>query len=134
MQANVRGFVVGILGLAVLLAVPAVSLARPKNWGPGSTMCLCSCEAENGGNVLSWQKVATCAVNGRACKYTPHEGGDLVNGTLRACQECKVDAGGSNCVFVRYGPGGIGVPPSGGIKQPPAPVPPGRVKPPASTQ
>lgn len=75
------------LGIITLLGAPKDSLARPKIQA-GKTYCDCSCGTADTKKELSWEKVASCALNGRSCKA------DGKPGTLANCQECKGDSSG----------------------------------------
>ena len=126
MRGMLKGFVVGTLGLAVLLGSSAVSLALPKLIA-GKTYCMCGCYSKEGGNRdLGWEKVGACSLaNGKACSFT--FGGKKVSGKLQDCSQCTADAQGV-CVYSSgrvYGPTGeFEVAPS-----PPPTVPPRKVTP-----
>ena len=48
MRAIVKGFVIGTLGLAVLIGSPAVSSAQPKPKIPRHDECHCTCQYDPG--------------------------------------------------------------------------------------
>jgi hypothetical protein len=86
----IKVFGVWTVGLAVMLGTTGVSLALPK-MKPGHTYCVCTCAGEGidpANAVLSWEKVASCSVNGKACK----SGGK--KGVLSECNQCTGQADG----------------------------------------
>jgi hypothetical protein len=124
MRAIVKVFVVGTLGLAVLLGSSAVSLALPKLIG-GKTYCLCTCFSKQTQQRedLGWEKVGGCSgANGKACSFT--SGGKKVSGELLGCWQCTADAN-SGCTAsgasAYRAPGGLTVAPG---DTPPSPTTP----------
>jgi hypothetical protein len=102
MRAIVKLFVVWTLGLAVLFASPAVSLAGPPPT-PRVTFCGCTCvyylPLEGGGfrSVVKGVTFATdrscsifnhqtCYCNGQTCYLKPNAGAGI-KAELRACEE-----------------------------------------------
>ena len=79
---------VGFVGLAVLLVGSGIGFTLPISLQAGKTYCSCACKTADYSPVeLMWVKVATCAVNGRACKAKIE--GHSYPGTLANCQTCK---------------------------------------------
>jgi hypothetical protein len=79
------GVLFWIVGLAVLLGSPVVTLAAPIKLVIGKTYCSCACVTSAGNKELLWEKVAHCSLNGRSCKADI--GDQTVSGTLANCQE-----------------------------------------------
>jgi hypothetical protein len=89
---------IGFLASAVLLASLDVGFARPKKIQAGKTYCSCSCKTPDYTGVdLIWEKVASCALNGRDCQA--QIGDKLIPGKLQSCQQCTGDISGgfSSC-------------------------------------
>ncbi len=120
MRPIVKGFLIGALGLAVLFGVPAVSLAGPPPT-PVATFCECTCWYSGAGGKAASKGVTfttdrscsiyngqTCYCDGQTC-YWKYNAGAWYKGELQACKKH--------------------IPPMM-QGEPPAPVPPGVVKPP----
>jgi len=87
MRAIVKVFVVGTLGLAMLVGTAAVSVALPPEFS--TTHCKCFCGASSGsGKELTWAMTANCMSNGKDCKYTVDGGKTFTPGKLSNCQKC----------------------------------------------
>jgi hypothetical protein len=78
---STRFFLVWILGLGMLLALSADSLALPKRMEPGKIYCQCTCDAGIEGKDLYWEKKAHCRLNGRSCEIKD----PIRNGTTVSC-------------------------------------------------
>ena len=88
---------IGALGTVIVLAGFASGVARPKIQA-NKTYCSCSCKTPDYTGVdLIWEKVASCALNGRDCKA--QIGDKLIPGKLQSCQQCTGDNSGgfSSC-------------------------------------
>jgi hypothetical protein len=98
---RVKVALVGILGLALLVGWAEVSFAIQKT-RPGRTYCDCGCKTFSRTTELSWEKVASCSLNGKNCKGT-NSAGQVEQGTLVNCQQCQSDNSGgfSDCTPVR---------------------------------
>ena len=67
MRAIVKVFVVGTLGLAMLVGTAAVSVALPPEFS--TTHCKCSCMASSGSaKELTWAMTTNCMSNGKDCR------------------------------------------------------------------
>lgn len=126
MRMIIKGFVVWTVGLAVLLGSSGVSLALPKT-KVGHTYCSCVCgDGIHRPANLYWEKVASCAIDGKACSFSDTLGGPLYPGTLRNCEQCTGTggvAGLDNCtVAMTSQPGGMQ--PLPGVMMPPPGSPP----------
>jgi hypothetical protein len=96
-QGIVRFSLVWILGLGMLLAPLADSLALPPGYDPAETYCLCTCRSSEAWRDLSWVKKAHCLLNGRSCSIKVGE--TTQAGKLESCSECNVTAlGGLFCL------------------------------------
>ena len=121
--ASARFFLVWSLGVGMLLAPLADSLALPPQAAPGKIYCQCSCSAGIEGKDLSWEKKAHCNLNGRFCTIKGADG-EMHSGQLHSCMECTGHSlGGWLCQPSAAGPQGdlILDPPDVQLKQPPAP-------------
>jgi hypothetical protein len=79
--------------MAGLLASIEVGVAKPAKIEPGKTYCSCSCKTPDYTGVdLIWEKVASCALNGRDCKAKI--GNALIPGKLQSCLQCTGDNDG----------------------------------------
>lgn len=88
MRAIAKVFVVGTMGLAMLVETAAVSVALPPEFN--TTHCKCSCEASNGSaKELTWAMTSSCMSNGKACTFTVDGGKTFTPGQLRNCQKCE---------------------------------------------
>lgn len=130
MRVITKGFIAWTVGIAVVLGSSEVSLALPKIRG-GHTYCSCVCgDGIHRSANLYWEKVASCAVNGKACSFSDTLGGPLYPGSLRNCEQCTgVEGGGfDNCTVAMTSqpPGGIEPPAASGMVQPPGSPPPPR--------
>ena len=118
MRTIVKGFVVGTLGLAVLFGSPALSLAGPLPT-PRVTFCGCTCWYWGAGGHTAHKGVTfttdrscsiynrqTCYCDGQTC-YSKYNSGAGYKGELLDCKNTPPMIQG----------------------EPPAPVPPGVVKP-----
>jgi hypothetical protein len=95
MRGIVKVFVVWTLGLAVLLGSTGVGLALRPKFQPGKTYCQCACRNATGTADLTWQKVASCNINGKSCSFNnPNNLGKLEPGKLDDCMSCQADSGG----------------------------------------
>lgn len=121
---------VGLLGLVLIVGWAEESFAIQKT-RPGRTYCDCGCKTSSRTTELSWEKVASCSLNGKNCKGT-NSAGQVEPGTLVHCQQCQSDnAGGfADCTPVQ----GMPTPNSGGTTPPvlPGTLDPGPRKPSAS--
>jgi hypothetical protein len=120
---SARFFLVWSLGLGMLLALSADSLALPPQPAPGEIHCQCRCITGIEGKDLSWKKKAHCNLNGRSCTIKGADG-KMHSGQLRSCLECAGHSlGGWLCRSSAAGPrGGLFLdPPDVQLKQPPAP-------------
>jgi hypothetical protein len=121
---SARFFLVWSLGLGMLLAPLADSLALPPKPDPGKIYCECRCSAGAWVNKdLSWEKKAHCNLNGRSCKIKGADG-KWHAGKLLNCVECIGQKdGGYLCLPVGAGPPGdiILDPPDVQLEHPPAP-------------
>jgi hypothetical protein len=118
-----RFFLVWSLGLGMLLAPLADSLALPPRPIPGEIQCQCSCITGIESKDLSWKKKAHCNLNGRSCTIKGADG-KMHSGKLESCMECTGHSlGGWICQSSAAGPGGALIldPPDVQLKQPPAP-------------
>jgi hypothetical protein len=107
MRAIVRGFVVGTVGLAVLVGSPAVSLAqRPPT--ARVTLCECTCWYSGGSAEVTFTTDRSCSTYNRRTWNCKDKAGGLHKGELQACKRA---------------PGVI-------QGEPPAKVPPGGARPP----
>jgi hypothetical protein len=89
MRAMVKGFVVGTLGLAMLVGTAAVSVALPPDY-LNKIHCKCACAASDGSaKELAWEKTTSCRSNGKACRFTLDGGKTFTPGKLSNCQECQ---------------------------------------------
>jgi hypothetical protein len=87
MRAIVKVFVVGTLGLAMLVGTAAVSVALPPEYN--TTHCKCSCGASSGSvKELTWAMTTSCMSNGKDCRFTMDGGKTFTPGKLRNCQKC----------------------------------------------
>jgi hypothetical protein len=125
-QKVVKLVTLGIVGLVVLLGSPRVTSAIGKT-RPGRTYCDCACKGTESGNTteLMWEKVRSCAVNGKACKRRQSDG-TVEAGTLQNCQQCKGDSSGSGFSDCNPAKAAAGVrgdkPPAVQGEKPPAPA------------
>jgi len=125
MRGIVKVFVVWTLGFVMLFGSTGVSLALPKIQG-GHSYCQCSCRNATGFADLTWEKVASCGLNGRACSFNnSNAGGQLQSGKLDSCMNCTGDAnGGLDCTAAMTLQPGQLAPPQGGTMLPPNSPPP----------
>jgi hypothetical protein len=94
MRGIVKVCVVWTLGLAVLLGSTGVGLALMK-FKPGHTYCQCACRNATGTADLTWEKVASCNINGKSCSFNnPSNQGKLETGKLDSCMSCQPDSDG----------------------------------------
>ena len=127
MRAIVKVFVVGTLGLAMLVGTAAVSVALPPEFS--TTHCKCFCGASSGsGKELTWAMTTNCMSNDKACSFTLDGGKTFTPGKLSNCQKCQPNYPLPTCTSAA-----INVPP-GGLQQlqPQTPTP-GRMPAPAGT-
>lgn len=125
MRAIVKVFVVGTLGLAMLVGTAAVSVALPPEFS--TTHCKCSCMASSGSaKELTWAMTTNCMSNGKDCRFTVDGGKTFTPGKLSNCQKCLPDYPLPRCTSAALG---LGVVPQ---LQPQTP-PPGRMPAPAGT-
>lgn len=88
--------VAGAICLTLMSGSLSVALALRPKIEPGKTYCQCSCSNSTGTNDLVWEKVASCSLNSRNCKFNnPSNQGKLEAGKLSSCMQCKSDAPGS---------------------------------------
>ena len=94
MRAIVKGFLVGTLGLAVLLGSPALTLAKPKIITAGKTYCMCRCYSEQATpKDVFWERDKACSSSeGKACRI--RWGNNWYSGKLVGCWECVGDTDG----------------------------------------
>ena len=110
MRGIVRAFVVGTLGLAVLVGSPALSSAGTPPIA-AVTYCGCTCWYSGGSVEVTFTTDRSCSIYERRTRNCKDKAGALHKGELRACKKV-----------------------SGVIQgEPPANVPPGGVKPPGGT-
>jgi hypothetical protein len=121
---SARFFLLWSLGIGMLWAPLADSLALPPKPVPGKIYCQCRCSAGAWENKdLSWEKKAHCALNGRSCKIRGADG-KWRAGKLLNCEECKhAPDVGWLCLPMGAGPRGdiILDPPDVQLKHPPTP-------------
>jgi len=118
-------FFISLIGNTLLLGSSETTWALMKT-RPGHTYCDCMCTNFRGSADLSWEKVASCALNGKACSFNnPSDNGILESGTLSRCQQCTGDNSGgyAECNYVSAqspsNPGNITPPQTQGLMQPP---------------
>ena len=88
MRAIVKVFVVGTLGVAMLVGTAAVSVALPPEYN--TTHCKCVCGASNGSSKeLTWAMTTNCMSNGKDCSFTVDGGKTFTPGKLSNCQKCE---------------------------------------------
>lgn len=88
MKAIVKVFVVGTLGLAMLVGTAAVSVALPPEFN--TTHCKCFCGTSSGsGKELTWGMTTNCMSNGKDCSFTVDGGKTFTPGKLSNCQKCE---------------------------------------------
>lgn len=125
MRAIVNVFVVGSLGLAMLVGTAAVSVAVPPEFN--TTHCKCSCMASSGsGKELTWAMTTNCMSNGKDCRFTVDGGKTFTPGKLSNCQKCLPNYPLPTCTSAALG---LGVVPQ---LQPKTPTTPGRMPAPAA--
>jgi len=94
MRAIMKVSVMWTLGLAVLLGSTGVALALAK-FQQGKTYCQCSCRSATGFADLTWEKVASCNINGKSCSFNdPYNQNKLTAGKLDSCMSCQADKEG----------------------------------------
>jgi hypothetical protein len=100
MRAIVKTAVLWVVGLTLLLGLPAIGSAEP-NFVAGKTYCGCTCvysdSTGSGTGDLYWEKVGACSLaNNRNCSYT--NGSGTHRGRLTQCMECTANGiGGASC-------------------------------------
>jgi hypothetical protein len=121
MRAMVRGFAVGTLGLAVLLGSPAVSSAGPP---PAARVTFCGCTC--------WYSGAGGKTQSKGVTFTTDQSCSIYNHQTCYCddQTCYLEAK----TGVRYKGALYECKRTLPLKEsePPAPVPPGGMKPPVA--
>ena len=123
MRGIVKGFVVGTLGLAVLVGSPGPSFARPKKT---LNLCVCKCSY-----VASPQDVATgstAVLTAGSCDSVSHQAADCLDSNGKSWSGYTTSG---TCKFKQT----VAIPISGiaGVLQPLTTVPPRRVTPPGGT-
>lgn len=104
MRAIVNVFVVGTLGLAMLVGTAAVSVAVPPEYS--TTHCKCSCGASNGSSKeLTWAMTTSCMSNGKDCRFTVDGGKTFTPGKLSNCQKCLPNYPLPTCTSAAHGLG-----------------------------
>lgn len=94
MKGTTKVLTVSTLGLAVLLGSTGVAFALAK-FQQGKTYCQCSCRSTTGFKDLTWEKVASCNINGKNCSFNdPYNQNKLTAGKLDSCMSCQADAQG----------------------------------------
>jgi hypothetical protein len=120
MKVTLKTFVVWALGLAVLLGSEGVGLALSK-FQQGKTYCQCACRGTTGFADLTWEKVASCNINGKNCKFNDPRlpGSPLQAGKLENCMSCQPDKeGGLLCTAdSRSATPGLRIPPRGELER-----------------
>lgn len=125
MRAIVKLFVVGTLGLAMLVGTAAVSVALPPEYN--TTHCKCFCGTSSGtGKELTWAMTTSCMSNGKQCTFTLDGGKTFTPGKLSNCQKCQPNYPLPSCTAAAHG---LGTLPQ---LQPKTPAP-GRMPAPAGT-
>lgn len=104
MRAIVKVFVVGTLGLAMLVGTAAVSVALPPEYN--TTHCKCTCGASSGSSKeLTWEMTGSCMSNGKNCNFTVDGGKTFTPGKLRNCQKCQPGYPMPTCMSAAHGLG-----------------------------
>lgn len=95
MRGIVKVYVVWTVGLAVLLGSTGVGLALSK-FQQGKTYCQCACRSATSTADLTWEKVASCNINGKRCSFNDPRapGNPLTPGKLDSCMSCQADKEG----------------------------------------
>jgi hypothetical protein len=116
-------FLISLIGHTLLLGSSEISWALMKTRA-GHTYCDCMCTNFRGSADLTWEKVASCGLNGKACSFNnKSDNGILESGTLSRCLECIGDSSGgyADCKNATAAgmPGSITPPQEQGSIQPP---------------
>ena len=75
-RRTVKLFMVGAIGLAVLLGSSAAALAK-DNFDTGQTYCICNCAGGGGGGQISVEKGRRLPFGKRKAMYLQRQAGDV---------------------------------------------------------